>query len=83
VKVTRINLKDEYMKIQRKKVEGSQQRIDDGIVYFTVRSPVQILNVRTFVQRFADLVDEIDLKRAERGNPTIFILLSFIGMNHL
>jgi hypothetical protein len=67
VVVTRINLKHEYMKIQRKRVEGSQQRIEDGVVYFTVFSPMQILNVRTFVQRFADLVEEINLNKAERG----------------
>lgn len=68
LKITRISLKPEYVKIQRKRVEGSQQRIEDGVVYFTVSSRMQILNVRTFVLRFADLVEEVDLNKSELGN---------------
>ena len=67
IEVTRINLKDEYMKIQRKKVEGSQQRIENGIVYFTVFSVMQILNVRTFVQRLSDWLDDFRLNRPENS----------------
>ncbi|CAB3979582.1 Hypothetical predicted protein [Paramuricea clavata] len=55
------------MKIQRKRVEGSQQRIEDGVVYFTVFSLMQIVNVRTFVQRLADWVDDIACNRPKDG----------------
>jgi hypothetical protein len=67
VQVTRISLKEEYMKIQRKRVEGSQQRIEDGVVYFAVFSLMQIVNVRTFVQRLADWVDDIACNKPEDG----------------
>jgi hypothetical protein len=55
------------MKIQRKRVEGSQQRIEDGVVYFAVFSLMQIVNVRTFVQRLADWVDDIACNKPEDG----------------
>lgn len=66
--VTKISLKQEYLKIQRKKVEGSQQRIEDGMVYFSVHCLYgQIARVRTFVQRCADLVEEVSVNKPERG----------------
>ena len=68
VAVAKISIKQEYMKIQRKKVEGSQQRIEDAMVYFTVSClHAQIARVRTFVQRCADLVEEISVNKPERG----------------
>ena len=68
----RINLKNEYVKIQRKRVDGSQQRIEDGMVYFTVFSQKQIVNVRTFVQRLVDFIDEIDYNKTEQGKYKYF-----------
>lgn len=66
-KIVKINLKQEYLKIQRKKVEGSQQRIQDAMVYFTVRSELVILNVQTYVQRFSDWIDDIMFNKPDNG----------------
>ena len=71
VHVQRINIKPEYMKIQKRTVEGSQQRIEDGLVYFTVVSDMmQIVNVRTFVQRLSDWAEEVAFEKEKRGNES-------------
>lgn len=76
VRIIQSNLKEEYVKIQRKRVEGSQQRIENGLVYFTVFSFMQITNVRTFVQRLTDWANEIACNKLENGK-TVLCCLQF------
>ena len=81
-----MTLKDEYLKIQRKKVEGSQQRIENGTVYFTVSTPMQVLSVRTFVQRLSDWLEDFRLNRPENSKKMLqykLIIINFIALSTL
>ena len=68
VTVSEVDIKPLYMKIQRKTTFGSEQRIENGIVRFTVTANVQIAKVRSYVQRCSDWIDEnFVIGYSERG----------------
>jgi cob(I)alamin adenosyltransferase len=46
-----LDLKDVYDKVQKKTVEGSEQRIANGVINMAVSATAQVSAVRVFVRR--------------------------------